>query len=291
VLRYRGDRRAASGPPGVTLDPTLASRIASGEPMAVPVGSYGPPPCEVVSTAVAGVPVRTYGSAGPILVWLHGGGFAAGDLDMPEADVVARELVARANVSVVSVDYRLAAFPAGLDDVVAVLGALDGPVVVGGTSAGGNLALAAALGIADPRVIGLVLAYPYLHRTNPPAPAALTTRMAPLPESVRFPPAKMTAMATFYLGPLADDPPTLAYPGSAHPSSAEFAGLPPTLVIGAEYDDLLPSALDAAARLRAAAVPVTEYLEPGVLHGHLNTPGLPGALRTLDEMARFLRSL
>jgi acetyl esterase len=275
----------------VTLDPTLASRIDSGESMAAPLPSYVAPECAVVSTTVAGVPVRTYGSAGPVLVWLHGGGFSAGDLDMPEADVVARELVARASVTVVSVDYRLAAFPAGLDDVVAVLGAVDGPVVVGGTSAGASLALAAALRMADPRVIGLVLAYPYLHRTNPPAPAELTSRMAPLPESVRFPAAKMTAMATFYLGPLADEPPPLAYPGSAAPDALDVAGLPPTLVIGAQYDDLLPSALDAAARLRAAAVPVTEYLEPGVLHGHLNTPGLPGALRTLDQIAAFLRSL
>ncbi|GAB3604982.1 alpha/beta hydrolase fold domain-containing protein [Conyzicola nivalis] len=275
--------------------------------MAAPLGSYAAPACPVVSSTVAGVPVRTYGSAGPTVVWLHGGGFAAGDLDMPEADVVARELVARAGATVVSVGYRLAAFPAGLDDVVAVVGALAGPVVLGGTSAGGNLALAAALRLRDEVALaGLVLAYPYLHRVNPPAPADLTARMAQLPASVRFPPAKMTAMATFYLGPLADDPPPLAYPGSAypgsaypgsaypgsaHPGAAHFAGLPPTLVIGAEYDDLLPSAQDAAARLRAAGVPVREYLETGVLHGHLNTPGLPGALRTLDEMAGFLRSL
>jgi acetyl esterase/lipase len=112
--------------------------------------------------------------------------------------------------------------------------------------------------------------------------------MAALPESARFPAAKMTAMATFYLGPLADDPPPYAYPGSAAPDAIDFAGLPPTLVIGAGNDDLLPSALDAASRLRAAAVPVTQYLEPGVQHGHLNTEGSPGALRTLDVIARYL---
>jgi len=248
------------------------------------------------AATVAGVPVRTYGNAGPTLVWMHGGGFAAGDLDMPEADVVARELVERADVTVVSVGYRLAPYPAGLDDVVAVASFVSrdsGPVAIGGTSAGGNLALAAALRLRDAGtpLSGLVLAYPYLHRVNPPAPPGLEQRVAALPESARFPPAKMTAMAEFYLGPLADDPPAYAYPGSASPDAIDFAGLPPTLVIGAGNDDLLPSALDAAARLAAAAVPVTEYLEPGVQHGHLNTEGLPGALRTLDEIARFLRSL
>ena len=246
------------------------------------------------ASSIAGVPVRTYGSSGPTLVWMHGGGFMAGDLDMPEADAVARDLVERAGVTVISVDYRLAAYPAGLDDVVAVASFVSrdsGPIVIGGTSAGGNLALAAALRLRDAgtSLAGLVLAYPYLHRVNPPAPDGLEKRMAVLPESARFPPAKMTAMATFYLGPLADNPPPYAYPGSAAEGSIDFAGLPPTLVIGAGNDDLLPSALDAAARLRAAAVPVTEYLEPGVQHGHLNTEGSPGALRTLDEIARFVR--
>ena len=246
---------------------------------------------DYTASTIAGVPVRTYGAAGQTVVWMHGGGFSAGDLDMPEAHVVARELVTRAGVTVISVDYRLAAFPAGLDDVVAVASFVSrdsGPIVLGGTSAGGNLALAAALRLRDAgtALAGLMLLYPYLHRVNPPASPELTARMAGLPESARFLPQKMTAMATFYLGALADDPPLYAYPGTA-----DFVGLPPTLVIGAENDDLLPSALDAASRLRAAAVPVTEHLEPGVQHGHLNTEGLPGALRTLDVMARFLDAL
>jgi acetyl esterase/lipase len=134
-------------------------------------------------------------------------------------------------------------------------------------------------------VDALVLAYPYLHVEHPAAPSDLVDRMAPLPESTRFTKQKMRAMAEFYLGERAADPPPLAYPGTA-----DLSGLPRTLVIGAEYDDLLTSARDAGRRLRAAGVPVEEYLEPGVLHGHLNTPGLPGALRTLDVIARFARA-
>ena len=277
----------------MTLDPTLAARLPSGTPLGEPLPGYAPPPCEVRTAVVAGVPVRRYGPGGhapaETLVWVHGGGFSAGDLDMAEADVVARELVHRAGVAVVTVDYRLAAFPAGLDDVVAIASALPG-AVLGGTSAGGNLALAAALRLRDsgaPPRAGLVLAYPYLHVENPPASAALIERMAELPDAVRFLPPKMLEMAGFYLGALATEPPHYAYPGTGH----DLAGLPSTLVIGAEYDDLLSSAVDAAARLRAAGVSVREHLEPGVLHGHLNTPGLPGALRTLETIAEFLRSL
>ena len=274
----------------MTLDPVLAARLVSGESMAVPLPGYRPPACAVEDSVVAGVPVRRYGSAGTTLVWVHGGGFSAGDLDMPEAHTVALELVQRAGVAVVSVGYRLAAFPAGLDDVCAVVSSFDEPVLLGGASAGGNLALAAALRLRDrgaPPLAGLVLAYPYLHLVNPPASADLSERMAPLPETVRFPPPTMREMAGFYLGARADDPPRYAYPGT----EPELGGLPPTVVIGAEYDDLLPSALDIGERLAGAGVRVEQHLEPGVLHGHLNTPGLPGAARSLEAAAAFIRSL
>ncbi len=56
------------------------------------------------SAAAARMPRRRPGAR---LVWAHGGGFVAGDLDMPEADWVARTLAAR-GVTVVSIDYRLA---------------------------------------------------------------------------------------------------------------------------------------------------------------------------------------
>src|ERR1700684_1038698 len=75
------------------------------------------------------VPVRVYdagdpGDGGrPCLVWMHGGAFIAGNLDMPEADWTARELAIRAGAVVVSVDYRLCNdgvhYPVPHDDVVA----------------------------------------------------------------------------------------------------------------------------------------------------------------------------
>ena len=175
------------------IDPVIAERLhlldgitsfaeAAGEPeMQARVDAfmtidadYVPPPCAVGSAASTGphgtIPVRTYvplqrrrpgGRAG--LVWAHGGGFRGGDLDMPEADTVARELCHRANAVVVSVDYRLAvggvAFPVPHDDVVAAfrwvarncveLGIDPARIALGGASAGANLAAGAALHVRD----------------------------------------------------------------------------------------------------------------------------------------------
>ena len=59
------------------------------------------------------------------LVWAHGGGFTGGDLDMPEGDLVSRELCSRADVVVVSVDYHLAngtaSYPALHEQVMAAV--------------------------------------------------------------------------------------------------------------------------------------------------------------------------
>lgn len=94
----------------------------------------------------------------PGLVWAHGGGFAAGDLDMPEADWVARSLAAQ-GITVVSVDYRLVGdgcrYPAPSDDVLAAwrwavehadeLGVDTARLAIGGASAGANLVTGAVL--------------------------------------------------------------------------------------------------------------------------------------------------
>ena len=95
----------------------------------------GPPEVAVRSGAAPGphgpVSVRVYepspagGIGRPCLIWLHGGGFIGGDLDMREADWTAREICARAGAVVVSVDYRLAVdgvhYPVPHDDAVAAI--------------------------------------------------------------------------------------------------------------------------------------------------------------------------
>ena len=132
-------------------------------------GPGGPIPLRVYRPA--GVPA---GTALPVLVYYHGGGWVIGDLDTH--DVQCRQITAEAGVTVVAVDYRLAPehkFPAAVDDawaatrwVVAHAGELgidSRRVAVAGDSAGGNLAAVVALMARDaggPAIALQVLIYP-----------------------------------------------------------------------------------------------------------------------------------
>lgn len=124
------------------------------------------------------VPIRVYTPEGdgpfPVLVWMHGGGFVLGDVDA--YDPVCRVLADELDCVVVAPDYRLAPeheFPAGLRDCYAVvewaadrtrrLGDGSDRLVVGGDSAGGNLAAATSLMARDmdgPEIDYQVLVYP-----------------------------------------------------------------------------------------------------------------------------------
>lgn len=271
------------------------------------VEGYVAPQVDVTDQSVAGphgpIAVRVYRprdapapSAG--VVWIHGGAFVWGDLDMAEADVVSRELCARGNLLVVSVDYALSRggvrFPVPHDEVYAAwTWALDtpsllpagSPWVLGGASAGGNLALGAALRARDARShepTGLMLCYPIVHERVPAFDDALARGMAQLPPALRFTPEFVRDMNRNYVG---DRAPASDY---AMPGEASLRDLPPCLVVLAEYDDLRPSGEVVLADMERADVPVVRHLERGVPHGHLNIPGLPAAGTSLKAMVDFV---
>src|SRR5699024_10491583 len=154
-------------------------------------GPHGPIPVRLYTPPTAADVPR------PGLVWCHGGGFMHGDLDMPEGDHVARGVAGRAGAVVVSVDYRLCdeidgtptrEFPGGparvlapipLDDVctavtwtrehAGALGIDPSRIAIGGASAGGNLAAAASLRLAEegtPLAASLLM-YLVAHPLNP----------------------------------------------------------------------------------------------------------------------------
>lgn len=249
------------------------------------------------------VPVRIYHPAGgaavvPALVWLHGGAFLGGDLDMPEADWVAREIADRAGAVVVSVDYRLAigdvVYPVPHDDAVAAvrwvrdsaadLGIDPQRISVGGASAGGNLAAGAALKLRDTdgwSPAALLLAYATVHAVLPAPSAALAERMTQVPRVLRFLPADRAFITRNYLGGAES-----GADGYAMPANAVVDGLCPVLLVNAEYDDLRVSSEAFAAQLAVAGVDVRQVLAPGMLHGFLNlTSELPPVDRALALMA------
>lgn len=294
-------------------DPQLRARL---EEFRSWPGAAAPPAADVAGVAVPGphgpVPVRVYrprsagtdagGGARPTLVWMHGGAFRMGDLDMMEADGVARELAVRAGAVVVSVDYRLAvggvSYPVPHDDVVAALrwvrdhagelGADPARIVAGGASAGGNLATGAVLRLRDEdgwTPAALLLAYAALHAVIPEPSAVLAAALREIPRVLRFLPDDRRDITRNYLGG-----PESRADGYAMPALADLTGLCPTVLLNAEYDDLRPSAEAFAAQLAVVGVDVRQVLARGLLHGFLNLPA--GALepvgRALDLLAEEL---
>ncbi|MGW1760126.1 alpha/beta hydrolase fold domain-containing protein [Streptomyces mirabilis] len=249
------------------------------------------------------VPVRAYrpvhGRVTAALLWAHGGGFMAGDLDMPEAHRVCGELALRADAFVVSVDHRLANesvhYPVPLDDVHAAWTWLcaDGlpedigrvPIGIGGASSGAALALATALRSRDggrPADV-LLLAYPFAHFPVPaleePTAAELSTQDA----MARLTPGVIEYLVRNYVGRISD------LPADALPGAARLDGLPSTRIILSEYDDLRPSGELLKRQLDEAGVPVVAFLAEGMLHGHLNfTADLPQIEESLDFFAAGL---
>ena len=244
------------------------------------------------------VRIYTPASAPPhgLFVYYHGGGWVIGDV--ATHDAFCSTLANAAGWRVLSVDYRLAPehkFPAAVDDayaaaewafanVEAVCGAVE-PIAVGGDSAGGNLAAAVCLMARDRNAFRPaleVLVYPVTnyafdtpsYREN--AEGYLLTR------------ADMQWFWDCYLARPEDGWRPYASPLRA----ADFSGLPPALVLTAEYDPLRDEGEAYAARLRAAGVPVKVVRYPGMIHAFIRrTKQFTQARAATGEIARALREL
>lgn len=289
---------AMLAPEAVSSDPELNALLTPVDP-----GEWRVADVDVTEAAALGphgeVRVRIYRPEGEPegwLVWLHGGAWAFGELDMPEADATAREVCARGRRVVVSVDYRLAVggvhYPVPLDDVVAAVGwaaeQAGGPVALGGASAGANLAAGATLRLRDEgRAVptALLLLYPAVHPVLPTPSDELAAKLATLSPLARFDARIYGPLVENYLGAPLSEAPAYAMPASAH-----LAGLPPTFLHNAEYDGLRASGEAFALQLERAGVPVHLSCAPGVAHGHLNAPWLPQFAASIDEMVTFLRA-
>ena len=232
---------------------------------------------EDTSVAVdVSVPIRVYRprraeSDGAVL-WIHGGGLVLGDLDMEDAYCSA--LCSALGAVVVQVDYRLAPehpFPAGLDDCLAVfdhlracsadLGIDPDRIIVGGASAGGNLAAALCLARRDrglPVPFFQFLMYPLLDDR-------IVEYSSPSADDPKVWNARDNAGAwRAYLGGAGIDGPT---PHLAAPARAvDLAGLPPTHLCVGDLDLFLGEVLDYGRRLIAAGVPTSLQVYPGAFH-------------------------
>jgi acetyl esterase/lipase len=247
-----------------------------------------------VPVAGGEITVRAYSPGGPgphpALVYYHGGGWVIGDLYTH--DGLCRSLSAAAGCAVLSVDYRLAPeakYPVPVEDsyaallwIVANAGRLGidrRRIAVGGDSAGGNLATVMALLARDRRGPALrlqVLIYPVTdHDLDTASYRENATGYVLTRDAMRW-------FWDHYLAHEAQRREPYASPLRA-PS---LAGLPPALVITAEYDPLRDEGEAYAARLRDAGVPVTLTRYPGMFHGFVRlTKFLDQARTAVDEIA------
>ncbi len=223
-----------------------------------------------------------------VLVHLHGGGFVFHDVDVH--DGVARRLANRVRMAVLSVDYRRPPehpFPAAPDDVDTVLRwlaregeshGIAGPTYAHGDSAGGNLALVAAL--RNPGGLRAVaLTYPFLD----PAMEGDSYRAA----GQGFDPRE----AAWYWEQYAGGPDNLTHPDLAPLLSDRLPTLPPTLVVTAEHDPLRDEGERLATELAEQGVTVVGIRFLGQLHGFWRHHEVFDAAEPLTRtIAGFLRS-
>lgn len=244
------------------------------------------------------IPVRVYRPEAPgplpIVVYAHGGGFVFCDLD--SHDGLCRNLANLVPAVVVSVGYRLAPenpWPAAAEDVYAVtrwaydnagsLGADPGRLVVGGDSAGGNLAAVAAIMARDrggPAPAAQLLLYPVIAAT-------FDTESYRLFGQGYYNPKPALQWYWDCYVPSHDD---RAHP-YATPLNADLRGLPPAVVVVAGHDPLRDEGLAYGAALTAAGVPTRQLCYDGGIHGFMTMPTLDIAHRARKEATAALAEL
>lgn len=255
-----------------------------------------------IGDAGSAVAVREYRptrSPRAALLWVHGGSFIEGDLDMPESHEVALALADR-GIWIVATDYRKATngvrYPAPVDDVATSWqwcvaraqeqGIRGGSLHLGGASAGACLAASVALRaqiLEAPTPASVVLAYPLLHPSIPRLDEAAAVLLSRIPGAVEFSPSDVLAMALNYAGDA-----RLLMSGLVFPGLADLEGLPRTLVIASEHDSLRDSAERFTQSARDARVQVEYYQERGSAHGHLGGVGSLQFARSIERMVQWM---
>ncbi len=211
----------------------------------------------------------------PVVLYFHGGGWVLGDA--VSDDPLCRDLCVRSNAIIVSVDYRHgpeARFPAAADDAYAALtwlsaqapslGGTSGPVVVAGWSAGGNLAVVVSRTTRElngPEIAGQVLLTPVTDGT------------------ARWPSMESNADGFVLTAPLMDwfwdhyaDPEQRSDPKASPLRAATLEGLPPALIVTAEFDPLRDEGDAYADALLSAGVKVEHIQALG--HTHTSIPAV-----------------
>jgi acetyl esterase len=255
---------------------------------------------QIIPGSGGDIPIRVYQPHGgdghglPIVIYAHGGGFVFCDLD--SHDGLCRSIANRVPAVVISVAYRLAPenrWPAAAEDVyTAARWAADNAdavgcdarrLVVGGDSAGGNLAAVTTLMARDrggPPIAGQLLIYPVI------AADFDTVSYRLFGKGYYNPKPAMQWYWDQYVPTLADR----QHP-YASPLGANLAGLPPAIVVVAGHDPLRDEGIAYADALEAAGVATVRRLFDGGVHGFMTMPTLDIAQEARRQVGMQLAEL
>ncbi len=274
------DTMAAMGTPPLNMLSVVDARKVM-ETLAA-LGGEAEPVSKVEDREIPGplgtIPIRIYTPTGlgpfPILVFFHGGGWVIGDIN--SHDALCRSLTNAVGCVTVSVDYRLAPehkFPAAPEDCYAATQWVAGNattingdpqrIAVGGDSAGGNLSAVVSLMARDrggPKLVYQLMIYPatdYL----PDTPS-----MRDNADGYFLTKVDMVWFLNHYLTSEED----AKNPYMSPIKATDLQGLPPAMIITAEFDPIRDEGEMYGARLKEAGVPVVVKRYNGMIHGFLS---------------------
>ncbi len=224
---------------------------------------------------------------GAVLLFIHGGGFIAGAPRTHRSFTA--WLAKESGVAVFALQYRLAPehpYPAGLDDCVAAVRALRAQglrVIIGGDSAGGNLAIATALRLreaGEELPLGLMLVCPVTDFTDASESLRSNAEREPL-LGLRH---RRYAFG-LYAGDTSLTDPLLS------PVYADLRGMPPMIVEASRIEVLWDDARRFVEAAQAAGVTVEFHPQDGLAHDwQLMVPYTPEANASLRRLGRWVRS-
>ena len=285
IVTMLRSQTAARGDAEMTLDEWRVAYDGLGGLLPVAEGM----PVEAVDAG--GVPAEWVGAgAGPVVVYLHGGGYCIGSLDSHRSMLT--HLAAAIDGRILAVDYRLAPehpFPAALDDActayrwVLSCGVDARRVVVAGDSAGGGLTLASLVALRDVGDLlpaaGVCLS-PWTDLTQSGATMAEKADVDPMVHA-----EDLDRWAAAYAG--ADGDPSA--PGLS-PVFADLSGLPPLLVEVGTAEVLLDDAHRVVERARAAGVAAALFEGEDLIHvWHFFAGAVTEADEGIARVAEFVR--
>ena len=274
----------------VTPDDARAQMRMMGLVAELPVGDLAVIRDLEIPGSAGMIPARLYDaresrSAGPVMVFYHGGGFVIGDLEThgPYCAEAARQL----DMPVISIDYRLAPehpFPAAPEDCLAATRWVAENIpctglILSGDSAGGNLTVVTAMALRDAPAAVPVIAqnpiYPFVSLSED------WDSMRDFADGFLLSSEGMAWFGDAYASDPADY--------RAAPLSHSHHAMPPSVVMTATLDPLHDQGVAYVEALKAAGTPVRHIEAEGNIHGLINLRKIIPSAQ--DEITRNLTAL